>query len=200
MAARRASSLWRGIIVALGCISAVWMIFINCETIAAYIKSFIGNGWNFFEYFFNKRLSSFAALFIGISFFAIIIRDLWALKKPLLWIALTFSILCFLSIAIRLFISPIPLKGNTSFIFLFEYIATMLLMVAYSVFAIVGINSRRFQPFAFFFGVFCALLLLVYEAVVILSNNSNPDFNLFVPYITVFAAHFFVFKCALYEK
>ncbi len=200
MAARRASSLWRGVIVALGCISAVWMIFTNCDKVASYIKSFLANNWNFFEYFLSKRLVAFAALFLGISFFAIIIRDLWALKKPLLWITLVFSVLCFLVMAINLFVSPIPLHTSGSFIVLFEYISLMLLMVAYTVFAIVGINSRRYQPFAFFFGVFCALLVLIYNVIIITGNNSSPDFSLFVPHITVFAANLFVFKCTLYEK
>ncbi len=200
MAARRAGSLWRGIIVALGCISAVWMIFVNGETIASYIKSFAANGYDFFEFFFSERLVAFASLFLGVSFFAIIIRDLWALRKPLLWITLAFSVICFVSVAVDLFVSPVPLSGSNSYIVLFKFITIMLLMIAYSVFSVVGINAKRYQPFAFYFGVFCALLVFVYNIVIILGNNSKPEFSEFIPYLTVFAANFFIFKCSLYER
>lgn len=201
MAARKASSsLWRGIIVALGCISAVWLIFYNCELVASYIKSFISNQWDFIDYFFNQRLSAFAALFLGVSFFAIIIRDLWALKKPLLWITLLFSALCLLSVLINLIISPINLSGNQSYMLLFEKIIIMLLMIAYIAFSIVGINSKRYQPFTFYYGVFSFLLILAYHAIEIFENNQSPDLNAFIPYLTIFFANFFVFKCSLYEK
>ena len=200
MAARRASSLGRGIVVALGCISAVWLIFTNCELIADYINTFIGYKYNFFEYFFSSRLSSFASLFLGLSFFAIIIRDLWALKKPLLWINLLFAVLCLLATVVKLITSPIPLSGDHSYIVILENISLILLMLAYSIYSVVGINSKRYQPFTFFFGVFCSLLVLVYHVLVITVNYASPDFGLFIPYITVFFANFFVFKCALYEK
>ena len=195
--ARRSSSLWRGIIVALSCISAVWLIFINCERIADYIRHF-NSGYSFFEYFFSEELLFFATLFIGISFFTIIIRDLWALKRPVLWIALVFSAACFIALIIDLFFPVLSFGG--SFLHPFKLIAKLLMSLAYIIYCIAGINSRRYQPFAFFFGLFCALLVLISQILIITESKSSPAFSLFVPHIMIFAANAFVFKCTLYER
>lgn len=201
MAARRASSsLWRGIIVALGCISAVWLIFNSCESIASMIRSFIANDYNFLDYFFHERLSAFASLFIGISFFAIIIRDLWALKKPFLYISIVFSVLCCIAVLVNSIILPII---NNSIVVNFElssHILLVLQMIAYIIFASAGIRSKRYQPSAFYFGFFCFLFQLIYQIAGVLMVDSSPDLSIFIPYLTVFFANIFVFKCSLYEK
>jgi len=198
MAARRASSLWRGIIVALSCISAVWLIFLNCDEIASIIKNF-SSSYSFFEYFFSEKLLYFATLFIGISFFAIIIRDLWALKRPLLWIGLVFSAACFISLAIDLF-DPLLSFSGSAFLHPFKIIAYMLLSIAYIVYCIAGINSKRYQPFAFFFGLFCSLLVLIYHILIITENHASAEFSLFIPHIMNCIANVLIFKCTLYER
>ena len=197
MSARKASSISRGILVALGCISAVWLILVNGNSIINYIKEFSAP-YSFFEYFFSYRLANFATLFLGISFFAIIIRDLWGLKKPILWIMLVFSVLCTIAILFNLFINN-PYLSSISFYTLFRNLSFVLMMIAYTVYAVVSINNRRHHPFGFFFGIFSALLMLVGAVLLIVSNNSILSFAIFVPDTLVFLANFFVFKCILYE-
>lgn len=200
MAARRASSISRGILVALGCISAVWMIFVNGNAIVNDCKEFFSSSsYSFFEYFFSYRLANFSALFLGLSFFAIIIRDLWGLKKPILWILLVLTVLCIAAMLINL-LFPISQFSSKSFYYLFKSISVILMMLAYCIYAILGINNRRYHPFGFFFGIFSALLVFIGEILQICSAYSEPTISLFIPGALLVAANVIVFKCTLYER
>ena len=182
-ATKKASSVFA---VICGCLGAGWLFYYGLEEFVNWILGYkFGN--NLFKYFFGTEMFCLALLMLAISFFVTVIKDLNLIKRGVLIFSTVISVLTLVCYCLYMFYSwPLPLNYTT----FWEIAAMILLLVAYLLFFLYHLGSKKLRDIAWLTGLISTVGLFVIYCIM-LSNNAIVT-NTFVFYI--FRRAFFSFS------